>query len=123
MSCYDSIMKWNQGCESVLFIGTQFSNLYTAVDTDKTEDDVIASFLIDLNIGILSTRYNSVDCENYDEQDTVSLQLSNWLCKAKFLFTQLESTKLSALQISIDVFGSISRALSQLPVLNMPDLV
>jgi len=107
----------------VLFIGTQFSNLYTAVDTDKTEDDVIASFLVDLNIGILSTRYNSVDCENYDEQDTVSLQLSNWLCKAKFLFTQLESTKLSALQISIDVFGSISRALSQLPVLNMPDLV
>ncbi len=52
----------------------------------------MASFLVDLNSGILSTRYDSVDCGNYrhDEQDTVSLPLTAWLRKAKFLFTQLE---------------------------------
>jgi hypothetical protein len=84
----------------------------------------MASFLADLNSGRLSASRDVVDCANYrhDDKDTAPLALSAWLRRAKFLFTQTPSAELHPLQITTDVYASISRAVAQLPVLAMPDL-
>jgi hypothetical protein len=92
---------------------------------DSKEGGVVPGFLKQLNTGTLSRQHESVDCENYRHSaaDTSTLQLGSWLRKAKFLFTQQEAAELHPLQITTDVFGSIRRAVAQLPVLDMPDLV
>jgi hypothetical protein len=91
---------------------------------DASEGGVMPSFLVELNRGTLAARQDTVDCANYrhDAQE-LSMPLSSWLRKAKFLFTQLESPDLNPLQVSRDVFASIGRAVAQLPVLSMPDLL
>jgi hypothetical protein len=91
---------------------------------DAGDGGAMASFLADLNSGRLSASRDVVDCANYrhDDKDTAPLALSAWLRRAKFLFTQTPSAELHPLQITTDVYASISRAVAQLPVLAMPDL-
>ena len=91
---------------------------------DSEEGGALGGFLSMLNRGTLSDREDDVQCMNYDhdEKDPKQLKLSSWLRKAKFLFTQVPSQQLHALQISTDLFASIAKAVAQLPVLAMPDL-
>ncbi len=83
------------------------------------------SFLVDLNSGRLAARDDTVECANYahDPTDAAALPLSSWLRNARFLFTQQARQDLHPLQITQDVFASISRAIPQLPVFAMPDYV
>jgi hypothetical protein len=92
---------------------------------DKSEGGALGSFFELLNSGRLSARYDTVECANYghDATDAAPLPLRNWLRRAKFLFTQQAQDALHPLQITQDVFASISRAVAQLPVFAMPDLV
>jgi hypothetical protein len=92
---------------------------------DKSEGVAMGSFFTELNSGRLSARYDTVECANYghDATDATRLPLSNWLHRAKFLFTQQAQDELHPLQITQDVFTSISCAVAQLPVYAMPDLV
>lgn len=91
---------------------------------DNSEGGVAANFLVELNSGVLAARTDTVDCVNYrhDSQTTASMPLANWLRKAKYLFTQMDSAELNQLQISTDILSSVKQALSQLPVLDIPDL-
>jgi hypothetical protein len=101
------------------------------------EGGVQARFLAQLNAG--TTDYDYVECQNYLEgianhnvngavNEDVTLPLDKWLRTAPFLFTQMDSTDganvgLHALQINADVSYTISYAIDQLQVFEIPDLL
>jgi hypothetical protein len=101
------------------------------------EGGVQARFLAQLNSDTVD--YNYVECQNYVDgianhevsgakNNNVTLPLDKWLRTAPFLFTLLDSTDdadigMHALQINRDVMDTISYAIDQLQVMEIPDLV
>jgi hypothetical protein len=101
------------------------------------EGGVQARFLAQLNSDTVD--YNYVECQNYVDgignhqvsgakNNNVTLPLDKWLRTAPFLFTLIDSTDdadtgMHALQINRDVMDTISYAIQQLQVLEIPDLV
>jgi hypothetical protein len=101
------------------------------------EGGVQARFLAQLNSD--TADYNYVECQNYMDgienyqvdgakNHNVTLPFDKWLRTAPFLFTLLDSTDdadtgMHALQINRDVLDTISYAIDQLQVMEMPDLV
>jgi hypothetical protein len=98
--------------------------------TGDGDGGVPTRFLAQLLEGIHTDR---VQCENYKASlPAEELPLKKWLQTAKFLFQRLESrdsdspTKASefhTIQIGEDVIQTITWAVSQLPVMDIPDLV
>jgi hypothetical protein len=107
------------------------------LSANAAQGGVQSRFLAQLNSD--STDYDAVECLNYVEgienyavngakNDNVPLPLDTWLRTAPFLFTLLDSTDdadtgLHALQINRDVMDTISFAIDQLQVMEIPDLV
>jgi hypothetical protein len=101
------------------------------------EGGVPARFLAQLNSDTVD--YNYVECQNYMDgienyevngakNKNVTLPFNKWLRTAPFLFTLLDSTDdsdtgMHALQINRDVLDTISYAIDQLQVMEIPDLV
>jgi hypothetical protein len=100
------------------------------LDKDTRDVTTMASFLATLNRGLLSATHYIVDCVNYQHhyKGTPQLQLIVWLCRVKYLFTQVPSAELHQLQITMDVYTNIrilivlTETKTQLQVLVMPDL-
>lgn len=80
--------------------------------------------------------FEVIECENYVDgiknfavngvaNPDVSIELRKWLRTAPFLFTQMDSDNVNmhALQINRDVMATMSFAIEQLPVFEIPDLV
>jgi hypothetical protein len=107
------------------------------LSSNAAQGGVQSRFLAQLNSD--SADYDTVECLNYVEgtenyvvngakNDNVPLPLDTWLRTAPFLFTLLDSTDdadigLHALQINRDVMDTISFAIDQLQVMEIPDLV
>ncbi len=96
---------------------------------EAKEGGVSADFETRLRKG-LSTDRTTENCQNYNDtwktknwQDSQTLPLNSWLRRAPFLFTQTESEKLiHPQQFRNDIVASVSKAVSILQTLDMPDL-
>ena len=105
---------------------------------NSNEGGVESRFLVLLNQGQLSEEEEFVPCTNYEKgseniiaqgvnNPREQIPLEKWLCTAPFLFTLLDSTDESdigmhAMQINQDVLDTISYAIDQLQVSEIPDL-
>jgi hypothetical protein len=100
-----------------------------AKDSSQAEGGVSADFETRLRKG-LSTDRTTEHCQNYNDtwkpqgwQDSQTLALKEWLRRAPFLFTQTESAKLiHPQQFRNDIVASVSKAVSILQTIDMPDL-
>jgi hypothetical protein len=105
---------------------------------NANEGGVIARFLAHIVEGE-HTDTDTVQCDNYlrglkymQHVDEAPLPLKKWLQTAPFLFEQMDfvdsnseiqTVQMHATQISRDVINTISWAVGQLPVFDIPDLV
>ena len=101
-----------------------------------TDGGVPARFLANLNAGTVDYEY--VECDNYvlgignhavngAQNPASTLPLHQWLRTAPFLFTLIDTTDgenkgMSALQINQDVSDTITYAINELQVFEMPDI-